>query len=147
MLPKEAQPCRNSKAMNRTIFLTETDKQKLDSLLLTVRAPSSGDSLEEELARAEVVPSEQIPPDVVTMNSRVRFKDESAGKELVVTLVYPADADASTGRVSVLAPIGSALLGLSVGESVEWQLPNGRTKTLRIEEVLYQPEAAGDFHL
>jgi regulator of nucleoside diphosphate kinase len=82
--------------MNRTIFLTETDKQKLDNLLLTVRAPSSGDSLEEELARAEVVPSEQIPPNVVTMNSRVRFKDESAGKELVVTLVYPADADASS---------------------------------------------------
>ena len=133
--------------MDRTIFLTEADKAKLDRLLLTVRTPDDGDSLEEELARAKVVPSDQIPPNVVTMNSRVRFKDESSGTELTVTLVYPGDADASTGRISILAPVGSALIGLSVGDTIEWQLPNGRTKTLRIVELLYQPEAAGDLHL
>ena len=98
-------------------------------------------------ALQEPVPSDQIPPHVVTMNSRVRFKDESSGTELTVTLVYPGDADASTGRISILAPVGSALIGLSVGDTIEWQLPNGRTKTLRIVELLYQPEAAGDLHL
>jgi regulator of nucleoside diphosphate kinase len=133
--------------VEQTLYLTQKDFERLENILPTVPESDNILKLEEELARAVVVPSDQIPADVVTMNSRVRFFDESDGREMTVTLVYPSQADASAGKVSVLAPVGSALLGLSVGQSIEWPLPDGRKKILSIKEVLYQPEAAGDLHL
>jgi regulator of nucleoside diphosphate kinase len=78
------------------------------------------------------------------MNSVVRFADEESGKESEVTLVFPGSADVEKQRISVLAPIGSALLGLSVGDSIDWPLPDARTRRLRVVAVTYQPEAAGD---
>ena len=81
------------------------------------------------------------------MNSRVVFVDEATGKQREITLVYPNDADATNSRISILAPIGSALLGLSIGQSINWTMPNGNAKRFRIVKVLYQPEAAGDFQL
>jgi regulator of nucleoside diphosphate kinase len=102
-------------------------------------------TLQAELDRADVVGHDEVPAGVVTMNSRVRVFDENEGRELVLTLVYPSQADADAGRISVLAPVGSALLGLSVGQSIDWPMPEGRTKTLQILEILYQPEASGDF--
>lgn len=131
----------------RTIYVTERDMTRLERLLVVTDRAKNVVDLEEELGRAVVVPSEKIPPSVVTMNSKVRFRDEVTGEESEVTLVYPHEANADEGKVSVLAPVGAALLGLSVGEAIEWEMPTGKTRKFRIIAVLYQPEAAGHFEL
>jgi regulator of nucleoside diphosphate kinase len=77
------------------------------------------------------------------MNSRVQFEDLDTGERLEMTVVYPGSADVERGRISVLAPVGSALLGLAVGESIRWPLPGGKSRHLRVVGVTYQPEAAG----
>jgi regulator of nucleoside diphosphate kinase len=105
------------------------------------------DSVDEELARAQIIPPENAPPTLVTMNSRVVFENVHTGRRREVTLVYPKEADAERGRISVFSPVGSALLGLSVGQEIHWVLPNGTPARFRISEVVYQPEAAGDYHL
>jgi regulator of nucleoside diphosphate kinase len=131
----------------RTIFVTQKDLERLTRLLETHgsrRDSEARAALEEELGRAVVVESAQIPSDVVTMNSRVRFEDLDTGEQLEVVLVYPHEADVDQGKVSVLAPVGSALLGLSVGQSIRWPLPGGKTRHLGVVIVTYQPEAAGD---
>lgn len=128
------------------ICLTQNDLDRLSDLLEAYAAGSGGrrfDDLENELARAIVVPAEQIPKDVVTMNSRVLFEDETTGERREVTLVFPAHADISLGKISILVPVGSALLGLRVGQSIEWGLPRGQRRRYRIIAVPYQPEAAG----
>ena len=100
-----------------------------------------------ELDRAEVLDPQAMPADVVTMNSRVRFTVEPSGKEYELTLVYPKAIDGAPGKISILAPVGSALLGLSVGQEIEWPAPGGSIVRVRIIDILYQPERAGDFHL
>ena len=100
-------------------------------------------ALAEEMERAIVVPSDRIPKDVVTMNSRLIYFDESTGTTREVELVYPDEADSMTGRVSVLAPVGCALLGLSAGQSIDWNLPGGKVHRLRVERVLFQPQPIG----
>jgi regulator of nucleoside diphosphate kinase len=134
----------------RTIYVTRQDKTRLEALLggpISGRNQEAAEALESELVQAKVVAPEEIPADVVTMNSKVRFVDEGSADERVVTLVYPRDSDPAEGKISVLAPVGAALLGLSVGQRIEWPVPGGRVKRLRIAEVLYQPEAAGDSDL
>ena len=136
--------------MERTIILTQQDLNRLHALIEGVQAErnvEAAEALESELSRAQVVEPGAVPPDVITMNSRVRFVDESNGSEREATLVYPQDAAASEGRISILAPIGSALIGLRAGDSIDWPLPNGRSKRLRIVEVVWQPEAAGEYDL
>lgn len=103
-------------------------------------------ALEAELARADVVEPDKVPADVITMNSTARFLDDTDGSERELTLVYPKDADGSTDKVSILAPVGSALLGLRVGATIEWPVPGGRTVRLKVLSVRYQPEAAGELH-
>ena len=103
------------------------------------------DELEAELARAEVVDPHAMPPNVVTMNSTVRFRVMSTNEAFTLTLVYPKDMDASGGKISILAPVGSALLGLSQGDEIEWPKPGGGVLRVRIEEVTYQPERAGEY--
>ncbi len=132
---------------NPAIFVTEQDLARLDRLLATSAKTPNVTQLEEELSRAVAVPAEKISPDVVTMNSRVRFADVDTGEESEVTLTYPQDADTETSKVSILAPVGAALIGLSVGETIAWPMPSGKQRRLRIMAVPYQPEAAGDFHL
>ncbi|HYG67633.1 MAG TPA: nucleoside diphosphate kinase regulator [Anaeromyxobacteraceae bacterium] len=117
-------------------------KSELDRLLSLVEQHPGGvdatavERLEGELDRAIVVgDGEPLPPDVVTMDSRVVFEDGRTGNVREVTLVYPGGADASAGRVSVLAPIGAALLGLRAGDTIEWPLPQGRTARIRILSV------------
>ena len=95
---------------------------------------------------ADVVEPEQIPPTVVTMNSTVRFSIDSSGEDFCLTLVYPKDVDGSGNTISILAPVGSALLGLSTGDEIEWPRPGGGTIKVRIVEIIYQPERAGKFH-
>lgn len=103
------------------------------------------DSLRRELDRATIMEPADMPAGVVTMNSRVRFADDASGSEFELTLAYP-EASGQAGTVSVLAPVGSALLGLSVGQSISWQVPGGRKLQLRILDVIYQPEAEGELH-
>ena len=137
-------------AANRSIFVTRRDHERLTSLLETHGSRRDSDALvalEEELELAKVVEPTEIPPDVVTMNSRVQFEDLETSEQLEYALVYPKDADVDQGRISVLAPVGSALLGLSVGQSIRWPLPGGNSRHLRVVHVTYQPEAAGDLDL
>lgn len=135
----------------RTIYVTEFDLKRLSGLLGCAQSWGNKDrdclvKLEEELEWAQVVSPQEIPGDVVTMNSRARIRDLKSNEEMVFTLVFPAEADYERGRLSVLAPIGMALLGYRAGETVEWKVPAG-VRRLKIEQVLYQPEAAGDYHL
>jgi len=104
------------------------------------------EALEAELARAEVVEPREVPPTVVTMNSTVKFEIESSLEEFCLTLVYPKDVDASGEKISILAPVGSALLGLSQGDEIEWPKPGGGALRVRIKEVIYQPERSGEYH-
>ena len=96
--------------------------------------------LEAEIARARVVADGDVPANVVTMNSTVRFKVASPDSEFSLTLVYPRDADGSSEKVSVLAPVGSALLGLGEGDEIKWPMPAGGVLQVKIIEVTYQPE-------
>src|SRR5690606_27243040 len=107
--------------------------------------PAKG-SLRAELDRADIVEPNEIPPSVVTMNSTVRFALHGSSETFSLTLVYPKDADGKADCISVLAPVGSALLGLSAGDDIEWPGPGGAQIRVRIVEVVYQPERAGEFH-
>jgi len=93
--------------------------------------------LEDELSRAVLVPSDQVPANVVKMNARVTYLDESNGTTREVELVYPEEADSSNGRISVLTPVGSALLGLEVGQTIEWLFPNQQSRLLRVISVIH----------
>lgn len=105
-----------------------------------LRMMQLNEPLRRELDRAIVVSSEAMPPDVATMNSLLRYRDETEGVTRTVSLVYPSAAQGSQGMVSVLAPIGTALLGLSEGQTIEWDFPDGSRRRLKLEEVLHQPE-------
>ena len=117
------------------IFVTEPD-------LVRLRDINNHSSLAVELDRAVVLSSGPVPPDLVTMNSCIVFEDQSTGEHREITIVFPQDANAAQGNVSVLAPLGTALLGLSVGQSIVWPFPDGSTRNLRVVRLLYQPEAA-----
>jgi regulator of nucleoside diphosphate kinase len=126
------------------IFIADDDRLRLIAL---VRAADHGQhaaplgGLADELLRARVVPRAEIPPDVVTMNSTVRVRDLETGEEETYTLVYPGEADIEANKLSVLAPVGTALLGYRAGDVVEWPVPAGVTR-FRVEEVLSQPRSA-----
>jgi len=119
--------------MSDLIMLTAADMAELS--LLRAYAP-----LRRELERAIVVSSAAVPPDIATMNSRVPYTDEKDGATRTVSLVYPIEADAAKGKVSVLAPVGTALLGLSEGQSIEWDFPDGSRRRLKLEQVVHQPQ-------
>ena len=130
-----------------SIIITQLDLQRLERLLAGLQDVTPGvEALEHELARAKVVAHNKVPAGVVTMNSRVFCREEGSGKEYHLTLVYPQDAGPS-GTVSILAPVGSALLGLTVGQQIDWQTPAGKLIKLTLLAVEYQPEAAGQFDL
>lgn len=135
----------------RAIHITDFDMKRLRQLLEGTHIWNQKDRtylehLEEELDRAVLVSSRNVPSDVVTMNSEVLVRDLDTGKEMTYRLVFPGDADIEQGKISILAPIGTALIGFRTGDTVEWKVPAG-ARRLRIERVIYQPEAAGDYHL
>jgi regulator of nucleoside diphosphate kinase len=135
----------------RTVYVTEFDLKRLCALLNSARSRNNKDRyylsrLEQELEWAQIVYPQDIPSDVVTMNSQARIRDLDSNEEMTFTLVFPAEADYERGRLSIIAPIGTALLGNRAGDTVEWGVPSG-VRRLKIEQVLYQPEAAGDYHL
>lgn len=131
-----------------SIVVSLQDLKRLEALLdsLSDDAFLEEDALRAELDRADVVAPEQMPSSVVTMNSKVRVAIQPSGKEFELTLVYPKDMDATPGKISILAPVGSALLGLSVGQEIEWSVPGGSTIRVRIVDILYQPERAGEYN-
>jgi regulator of nucleoside diphosphate kinase len=134
-----------------SIYITEVDYNRLNGLIDRTRERNSTDreylnKLEAELDRAEIVEPKDIPADVITMRSKVRLKDLVSGESNTYSLVFPTEADFAEGKISVLAPIGTAILGYRQGDTIEWPVPSGLRK-LKVEEILYQPEAAGDSEL
>ncbi|MBN8893488.1 MAG: nucleoside diphosphate kinase regulator [Rhodanobacter sp.] len=129
------------------ITVSRIDLDRIEALLERLPAAEADklQALRAELDRADVVEPADMPPHIVTMNSTVVFEDESDGEKLTLTLVYPAGAGAP-GTVSILAPVGSALLGLARGQQIDWPMPDGRKRRLKVLEITYQPEAAGHLH-
>ncbi|HTN66919.1 MAG TPA: nucleoside diphosphate kinase regulator [Burkholderiaceae bacterium] len=129
------------------IIISSFDLERLEHLLESdkYRNLPGIDALQSEIDRATIVAPEEVPPNVITMNSSVKFIDDATGTEYRLSLVYPGQTDVPDA-VSVLAPVGSALLGLSVGQSISWQAPGGRELRLRVLDVTYQPEASGEFN-
>jgi regulator of nucleoside diphosphate kinase len=129
------------------ITISSLDLERLYTLIESF--PANGfagkDDLEAELGRANVVEPAEVPPTLVTMNSTVKFSVASTKNKFELTLVYPKDVDASGKTISILAPVGSALLGLSQGDEIEWPKPGGGLLKVKIQEVVYQPERAGEF--
>jgi len=126
------------------IYITENDFERLAELLTILEKDNSKDNgsveqLKKELQRATIISSGKISRDVVTMNSRVLLKDMITFEEFCYQIVFPADADLEAGKISVLAPIGTALFGYKIDDTIEWQVPAG-TRKLKIIEMLYQPE-------
>lgn len=134
-----------------SIYITELDYNRLHGLIDRTRERNGVDKeylnkLETELERAEVVDSKDISADVITMRSKVRLKDLVSGESNTYSLVFPTEADFVEGKISVLAPIGTAILGYRLGDTIEWPVPSG-LRRLKVEEILYQPESAGDHEL
>ena len=134
-----------------TIYITELDYNRLSGLIDRTRERNGTDreylnKLEAELDRAEIVERKDIPRDVITMRSKVRLKDLVSGESNTYSLVFPTEADSAEGKISVLAPIGTAILGYRQGDTIEWPVPSGVRK-LKVEEILYQPESSGDDEL
>jgi regulator of nucleoside diphosphate kinase len=147
---KEFSMSRTATMVEKNLLLTQQDFDRLIDLTRSrqYRATFGGiiADLERELQRGSVVAPADAPKGVVTMHSRVRVRDAKSDESDTYVLVYPPEADISQGRLSVLSPLGMALLGERSGKVVEFDAPAG-TRRLKIEKVLYQPEAAGDFHL
>ena len=135
----------------RTIYITDFDLKRLREMISTWRRSDFSrrndlQELEEELNRGLLVEHHNVPDDVITMNSTACLMDLDTGEELVYTLVFPMDADIQQNKISVLSPIGTAMLGYSVGETFEWRVPDG-VRRLKVKELLYQPEASGHYQL
>ena len=126
------------------LIMSARDARRLEALIASPSAAGNetAELLGEEIARAELREPQDLPPDVVTMNSSVTVLDESTGAERTVRVVYPNETGGADS-VSVLAPVGAALLGLRTGDAIDWPMPGDRTVRLRVTGVLYQPEAAG----
>ncbi|WP_105901083.1 nucleoside diphosphate kinase regulator [Vibrio gangliei] len=131
------------------IMISSLDLDRLYDLLESIpRGSVPGvTELEKELKRAVVVEPNEIPATIVTMNSTVQFRVESTNKDFELTLVYPKDVDGDGKTISILAPVGSALLGLSVGDEIEWPKPGGGNLIVKIMKITYQPERMGEFQL
>jgi len=135
----------------RTIHITKFDMDRLLELIEGVRSSPKFnkvniDLLEKELYRAVLVDPPNIPRDVITMNSKVIISDTESGEKTTYTLVFPSAANISENKLSIMAPLGMALLGYRTGDIIEWPVPSGVRK-LKVDKIIYQPEASGDYHL
>ena len=132
---------------NPAITLSSLDMDRLEALMEKLPANFPGfEALEAELDRADILDPQEMPANVVTMNSTVRFTLLESGKDQTLTLVYPKEADGSPDKVSVFAPVGTALLGLRVGDVFELPSPTGKSVTVKVDAITYQPESAGELH-
>lgn len=133
--------------MEPSITVTNHDYEKLLQCIQHARYAANVPTmaitkLGDELKKAKRVPSEKVTTNVITMNSRVAIEDVETGREFELTVVYPQHANIAEKRISVLAPMGTALLGYTEGSVVEWEMPNGMKKLL-VKKIIYQPEANG----
>jgi regulator of nucleoside diphosphate kinase len=130
--------------MNRQIIITESDRKKLKSIIGDGKGPARDraeiKALQNELERASVVPPAEVPGDVITMYSRAVLQDLDTGEDMEFTLVFPHEADIDASKISILAPLGTAMLGYRVGDEFEWQVPGGNRR-LKVSDVVFQPEA------
>jgi regulator of nucleoside diphosphate kinase len=131
------------------IFITKNDEEKLRELIRKAQYTEYRGSdylkmLAGELDKAQVVDPREIPPNVITLNSTVRLVDLESDDEMVYTLVFPEEADISQGKISILAPVGTGMLGYRVGDIFEWDTPGGK-RSIRVKEIIHQPEASGDY--
>lgn len=134
-----------------TIYITKFDLSRLEEMLtkpriISYRSRSEIQSLAGELSKGTVVDPREIPPTVVTMNSRIKLRDIDTNEEIIYTLVFPDEADIDEGKISVMSPVGTAILGYKEGDAIDWDVPAGKRR-IKIEKILYQPEAAGDYHI
>ncbi len=135
----------------RSLYITHYDLERLREVIAGFKPRNEFeeenlDMLLHDLERAHVVAPSEIPANVVTMNSKLYLRDIDSMEEMMFTLVFPKDADLSKDKISVLAPIGSSVLGYKTGDVIQWKMPN-RVRNLKIETVIYQPEAAGNYNL
>ncbi|HHY89798.1 MAG TPA: nucleoside diphosphate kinase regulator [Chloroflexi bacterium] len=131
------------------IYITTSDRDKLRELITNAKYGEYRGSpylqrLSEELDRAVVLPPEKIPGDVITLRSTAVLVDQESQEEMTYTLVFPEEADILEDKISVLAPIGTAMLGYRVGDTFEWETPDGKRRIF-VKAVLFQPEASGDY--
>ncbi|UTY56518.1 nucleoside diphosphate kinase regulator [Massilia sp. erpn] len=132
--------------MKPQITISSLDAERLEDLIGALRPDdATGQALLDELARADIVAPEDMPSDVVTMHSTVRFAIAGSDEVRSLTLAYPKDMAQLPDGISILSPIGAALLGLSVGDTIDWPHPDGQLLKVRLLEVLYQPERAGEY--
>ncbi len=138
--------------MERDIIVTAKDYERLRKLIAEEREfgktvdPLELRDLEQELNRAVIAKAEDIPSDIITMNSQFVLEDMDSGEETTYRLVYPEYADFLENRISIIAPVGTAILGYREGDEINWSIPTGVAR-LKIKKVMYQPEAAGNFEL
>jgi regulator of nucleoside diphosphate kinase len=135
----------------RVIHITKYDMDRLLDLIEGLRSTPKAaklnlDLLEKEINEGTLVEPENVPEEVITMNSKVNVTDIESGEKMTYMLVFPSEANISKNKLSILAPLGMALLGYRKGDIIEWTVPSGIRK-LKVEEIVYQPEAAGDYHL
>lgn len=128
--------------MSGYIAFTDFDYKKLIELIDTSASPLRT-LLREELARGQVFCAKKIPRSLITMNSTVKYRDMVTGYIEKITLVYPWDVDVAAGKISILSPLGIALIGLSAGQDIYWRAPHGVRLQIRVLKVEYQPEASG----
>lgn len=129
-------------------ILTLQDYERLFPFLqMRSNGVRSIELLAEKLAEAELVPQTQVPPDIMTMNSVAEFIDEESGSSRTIALVYPNDSEPADGKISILSPIGIGILGIRVGQTIEWPTPKGRLRRLNVSRMLFQPEAVGAWDL
>lgn len=128
------------------LVISKLDSQRIRDRINFHRGSIEADSLLEEIRKARLLEPCQIPPDVVTMRSKVRLRYLDTSRTIDIQLVYPEEADIKNGKISIFAPVATALLGYRQGDSIEWKVPGGTTHLI-IEAILYQPEAAGDTDL
>ncbi|MCC2955916.1 nucleoside diphosphate kinase regulator [Massilia sp. IC2-477] len=134
--------------MKPSILVSWLDMDRLDRMLDALPAAQAGarDALLDELGRAGLAEPWEMPADVVTMNSRVRFAFDGADEEVTMTLTYPKDMNGNPEQLSILTPVGTALLGLKVGDSIRWQRPDGAMFDVSVRGIEYQPERDGQYH-
>ena len=132
----------------KNLIISELDSSRIRQILSSSKIVTGkeGENLMGEINRARIVSPQRIPSDVVTMNTVVRIRNIDQNRAYTIKLVYPEAADPKKGHISIFAPVAAAILGYRQGDIVDWQMPSGNTQIM-IKEILYQPEAAGDYHL
>jgi|SRR5690242_5878544 len=138
-------------SMKKQTLITQNDYDRLIEIIrqgksLGTLSAGSLEKIGEELKKARIIDQAKIPADVVTMNSKVEITDMATRRKMTLQLTYPDSADIKQQKISVFAPVGTALIGYRAGDEIAWEVPGGK-KVFKINNVVYQPEAAGDFHL